>query len=247
MIATDIIKQLGVMFDAINERYYDGELPEAVITIKQGKTEKQSVYGTFTPSVWAKYETEVDADGERHTNILNTYHEIAIASDALNRPIPNIACTMAHEMVHLYCAIANIKETSRNDRYHNKKFKALAERSGLVVSEVDKIGWSKTDPSFEFTQLVNDMNLDESVFEYYRNTCLVEKVKKVSAKKRFVCPICGMTINAKQNMNIVCGDCMLRMDYWDIGNDDEGIDPVIIDDYNNGLSMTEDGFYHELG
>ena len=50
--------------------------------------------------------------------------------------------TLIHEMVHLYCRENGIKEVSRGGKYHNKKFKALADEKGLLCVPQGQYGWN---------------------------------------------------------------------------------------------------------
>ena len=51
---------------------------------------------------------------------------------------------MLHEAAHALADVRGIKDTSRQGRYHNKHFKALAEELGLAVDSHPAIGWSIT-------------------------------------------------------------------------------------------------------
>ena len=50
-------------------------------------------------------------------------------------------------MLSSVCNGKNIKDTSNNYRYHNKKFKEIAEKRDLKISYHESIGWSLTDPT----------------------------------------------------------------------------------------------------
>lgn len=57
--------------------------------------------------------------------------EINIGAESLQRTVPEIIATLRHEMVHYYCCVNNIKDTSRNGAYHNERFKTECEKRGL--------------------------------------------------------------------------------------------------------------------
>lgn len=104
------------MFRALNSRFFDGELPEVVISLKK----TAGAYGHFTTGkVWK-------TGGERR-------YEINISSASLNQECAFLAGVLVHEMVHEYCAEHGIKDTSNNGVYHNKNFKHIAETHGLEV------------------------------------------------------------------------------------------------------------------
>ena len=48
---------------------------------------------------------------------------------------------------------------------------------------------------------------------------------------------------AKKDAHIGCWDCGLQMDYWDLTDED---DPEIIEDFNNGLAHSSEGWYGYL-
>ena len=134
--------QLEKMFRLLNAHFFDGELPEVVISLKK----TVGAYGHFTcGKVW-------QAGDERR-------YEINISSPTLNRPIEETCATLLHEMCHLACAVGYgskildadgnpepIKDTSNNGVYHNKRFKSMAEAHGLEVEHHPKYGWTITSP-----------------------------------------------------------------------------------------------------
>ena len=76
--------QLEKMFRLLNAHFFDGELPEVVISLKK----TVGAYGHFTcGKVW-------QAGDERR-------YEINISSPTLNRPIEETCATLLHEMCHL--------------------------------------------------------------------------------------------------------------------------------------------------
>ena len=123
--------QLEKMFRLLNNHFFDGALPEVVISLKK----TVGAYGHFTcGKVW-------QAGDERR-------YEINISSPTLNRPIEETCATLLHEMCHLACAVGYgskildadgnpepIKDTSNNGVYHNKRFKSMAEAHGLEVEK----------------------------------------------------------------------------------------------------------------
>ena len=122
--------QLEKMFRLLNAHFFDGELPEVVISLKK----TVGAYGHFTcGKVW-------QAGDERR-------YEINISSATLNRPIEETCATLLHEMCHLACAVGYgskildengnpepIKDTSNSGVYHNKRFKSMAEAHGWKLS-----------------------------------------------------------------------------------------------------------------
>jgi hypothetical protein len=55
-----------------------------------------------------------------------------------------VLATLLHEAAHALAHVRGIKGTSRQGRWHNAKFKALAEELGIEVTKDTKLGWSTT-------------------------------------------------------------------------------------------------------
>jgi hypothetical protein len=67
-----------------------------------------------------------------------------ISGEGLNRPPADVLGTLLHEAAHALAAARGIKDTSRQGRYHNTRYKALAEELGLTAASHPVIGWSLT-------------------------------------------------------------------------------------------------------
>ena len=52
--------------------------------------------------------------------------------------------TLLHEAAHALADQRGIKDTSRQGRYHNQRFKRLADELGLRVAHDPTLGWSPT-------------------------------------------------------------------------------------------------------
>ena len=89
---------LNKLFDMLNERFFESELERPVITVQS--TPKAYAHFCMRPDTW----TNTDGKG---------FHEINIGAGTLNRPIENICASMVHEMVHYYCYVHGIKDTSK--------------------------------------------------------------------------------------------------------------------------------------
>ena len=233
---TPMLSELHRIFDALNEEYFNNELPNVFITITPGKKKTSSVYGTFTPDTWLKEKSEENSNED----IKEIYHEISMSAEYFTRPTANWVATLIHEMTHLYCHINKIEDTSNGNRYHNRRFKIEAEKRGLIIEKEDVIGWSVTSPSADLIEFVKTLEIDEDKFKYFRDTKF--EMSKPTPKKRYVCPLCGIQVQAKKGLTILCGECdpYLIMDYWDLTDE---FDPQCLEDRNNGLAMSDEGWY----
>lgn len=133
----EAVQYLYFLFDKVNEKWFSEE-PVTKPTITVQSTVR--AYGHITTS-------EVWSETEKGKKVYK--HELNIGADYLNRPIAETVATLIHEMVHLYNIEHNVKDTSNNNVYHNKKFKAEAEKHGIVIEHRPTIGFSHTEPSEE--------------------------------------------------------------------------------------------------
>lgn len=208
MISNDNLL-LETAFNTLNKIYFNNELPEVAITIQSNAKS----YGYITINkVWK--DTEYD------------YHEINISAEHLNRNIENVMATLLHEMVHLYCMVNDIKDTSNGGRYHNKNFKHEAEKRDLIIEYAPVIGHSITTPSVKFIEGIKANGLYTNI-SHCRTTGISSttpptggsdsgddgdsetgKGKKKSSTRKYVCNGCGISVRATKAVNIICGDCM---------------------------------------
>lgn len=206
------IQYLNKIFKELNKEYFGNQLPMPIITIQS----TPKAYGHFTP--WDAYRIK-DDKGETSGAV-----EINIGAGTLDRPIENVTATLLHEMVHYYCYLADIKDTSRGGAYHNKRFKAEAEARGLVIDYDSRIGWSITSPSEELLDFIigcgfEDIRIGRNEYTSFfigggakavdgngKNTTTTTTKKKGNSIK-WVCPCCGAIVRSTKVLNIVCGDC----------------------------------------
>lgn len=198
-------------FDALNERYFESTLPKIAITIQS----TPRAHGHFTP--WDSWSD----DG-------NPIKEINMGAESLKRPVVEIIGTLLHEMVHYYCCINNIKDTSRNGSYHNKRFKEECEKRDLIISRAPGIGFSVTLPSNKLVDYVCSQGWNEKI-KLFRTFDFVEmgvesngesadntgndenaqkkEKKSKSSTRKYICPCCGLSIRATKTVRVACMEC----------------------------------------
>jgi len=200
----DVAGYLKNIFHLLNEKYFEGELPDVTISIQ----EKAGTYGHFSLNrVW------MSKDGELEQ------HEINIAANGLNRNIENIVATLLHEMVHLFCYENGIQDTSNRGVYHNQNFKKEAELRGLVICKHHKYGWTITEPSQDLLIWIKSIGLEEIPLYRWDGQTMGNGTganggigggmtgKKKSSTRKYQCPCCKNSVRATKNLNIICGDC----------------------------------------
>lgn len=200
MTTSQAIAFLESAFSKLNEHYFESALPMPIITIQS----TPNAYGHFTTG-------EIWTDKQRKTS----HHEINLGAESLNRPIANTIATLLHEMVHFYCNVNGIQDTSRGGTYHNKRFKEEAEKRGLCIEYNERIGWSITQPSKELRSFCTK--------QHWRNKLTIcraggvgpdkePKKKKPSSTRKYICPCCGMSVRATKAVRIICADCQTLME-----------------------------------
>lgn len=205
------VGQLEHIYNALNQDFFEGELPTPIITVQS----KPGTCGHFTTSkVWKRKDD--------HT------YELNIAAEVLNYPIEDTLDTMLHEMVHLYCRENDIQDTSRGGKYHNKRFKAEAEKRGLTCYQCGDAGWNTTpgDNLIEYA-----MNKGWNEIRIGRNSLppiirtgatgapqitgtsgAQDGGKRPSSTRKYVCPKCKQSVRATKAVHVICGVCMERME-----------------------------------
>lgn len=185
---------LEKIFRDLNKKYFADYLKMPFITVQSSS----GAYGHFMAGpVWRNG----DQDGRQ---------EINISAEWLSRPIENVVATMIHEMVHMFAYDMGIKDTSRGNTYHNKKFKAEAEKRGLIIEYDSRIGWSLTTPSPDLIAFVRDQQYQDIVVS--RANTDARLLKKPSSTRKYHCPCCGMSVRATKTVRIMCMDCQKQME-----------------------------------
>ena len=195
---------LEKMFRTLNADYYAGEIEEPIITIQS----TPGAYGHVTCSkVWKR-------KGEER-------HELNIGADTLERPIEEVVGTILHEMAHLWNMQNGIKDCSRGNTYHNKRFKATAEAHGLSIGHHDRYGWTITTVTDETLEYI----INQGWADIQMNRGMQFRVRtgggssnkggdiepKKTSTRKYICPRCGNSVRATKEVNIMCMDCMMQM------------------------------------
>lgn len=198
-------------FEILNRVYFDNALPPVVITIMSSPR----TYGHFTVGkVWKAEESH--------------YNEINISAEHLDRNIENVMATLQHELIHFYCQLNGIADTSQGGRYHNRKFKREAEARGLIISYAKYIGYSVTEPSQEFIEVVQGNGIEKPLdinrdgIRYITGTGGIsggsegkdgtdgaggQTGKRKTSTRKYQCPCCGNSFRATKDIRVLCMDC----------------------------------------
>lgn len=190
-----IVKKTEELFDLFNARFYNGELDRPAITVSPDGG--RGAYG------WCSVQEVWKTENEMH-------REINLCTEYLDRPMTEVCATMLHEMAHLYNLLHEIKDTSNNGYYHNKRFKDTAEAHGLIIEKDKKYGWTVTTLNPEAETWLQETLGDEAINASRLPEGTGPKGGRSKSKNRsikYVCPECGTIIRATREVNVVCGEC----------------------------------------
>ena len=107
------------------------EVPDAVLIVGSGSPAKGSQsmkWGHFASLRWQSGDTRLP--------------EVLVSGEGLSRTPAEVFTTLLHEATHGLADTRGIQDTSRQGRWHNKKFATLAAELGLTARKDDKLGYS---------------------------------------------------------------------------------------------------------
>ncbi len=189
-----VIAKLESMFEMFNKQFFNGELESPVIAVSPDTT--KGAYGRCTS--WKAWQGEKEGG----------YYEINMCAEHLSRPFPETCGTLIHEMVHLKNLQDKVQDTSRSGKYHNKRFKEVAEQHGLTVAKENKYGWHITKITDETAEWLKSTFDSEQGFKLHRDKQMkISSSGKSSSSRKYVCPECGTIIRATKEVHVECGDC----------------------------------------
>lgn len=104
------------------------DVPAAVIVIGSGTAGRSAKWGHYAAMRWQHGEHRLP--------------EVLISGEGLKRSADEVLTTLLHEAAHALADVRGIKDTSRQGRWHNKKFAQLADELGLDTTKDPRIGYS---------------------------------------------------------------------------------------------------------
>ncbi|WP_448812156.1 hypothetical protein [Agromyces bauzanensis] len=127
-VTAPLVGAIEAAWKAIQAHHED--VPEVVVTLGSGTQKQGMKLGHFAPDRWARGDDRV--------------HELFVGGEGLARGGAGVLGTLLHEAAHGAAQTRGIKDTSRQGRFHNAKFKAIGEEFGLTLDHDQSIGWSVT-------------------------------------------------------------------------------------------------------
>lgn len=192
------VKVLEDVFAKMNNRFFESTLSTPVITVTPDFHRKGALGWCTSERVWV--------DGNN-----NSYFEINICADQLDRTAVEICETLLHEMCHLLNAMLGVQDTSRSGTYHNRKFKETAEAHGLetYVTADTKYGYNKTKLKPETEAFINSLDIEWGTL--YREPDAVKPPAKSSTLK-YQCPKCEDSFRATKELEVQCLKCNVKFE-----------------------------------
>jgi hypothetical protein len=107
------------------------DVPAVVIALGSGSGNGSRLkLGHFAPGRWQRGEARVP--------------ELFVGGEGLAKGARDVLGTLLHEAAHGVATARGIQDTSRQGRFHNTRYRALAGELGLAVAKADSTGWSNT-------------------------------------------------------------------------------------------------------
>ena len=135
-----VVEALEAVWDAITANHT--ELPPVVIVTGSGMI-GQPRWGHFRAKGWTHRDHQVQEEGATVNLRLG---EMFVAGETLAKGALHTLETMLHEAAHVLAQVRNVKDTSRQNRWHNQKFRTLAGELGLEYTKTSahpQIGFSE--------------------------------------------------------------------------------------------------------
>ena len=132
--ASHLVAALEHAWTAI--RSHHPEVPQVVIVVASGSDPrgKRLNLGHFAAGRWQLTSPEQPTDRP----------EVLVSGEGLQRGGVDVLGTLLHEAAHGLAYARKVSDTSRQGRYHNRRYAALARELGLDVVHQQPIGWSAT-------------------------------------------------------------------------------------------------------
>jgi hypothetical protein len=183
-------------------RAHHPELPEAVVILGPGSEARRGLVelGHFAAGRW-----------HLQTNKANR-HEVLVAGEGLRRGPKDVLNTLLHEAAHGLAHARNIKDTSRQGRWHNQRYATLAREVDLEVTADAKTGLSQTHLTDQATSRYAEQLRDlEAALGLWRHT-EPKREREVGSRSLLACSCaCGRKLRvAKKTLEqapILCGAC----------------------------------------
>ena len=193
-----ILSAVDSFYSALKKKH--PELPEIVFVVgSSGRSKNAQTHGHFAAQSWE-----------------GGLHEIFLSGESLGRGAVETIGTIAHEAAHALAFTRGVRDCSNQGRFHNGRFKAIAEEIGIEVEKRD------TDPSRGFsyttvpeafvTKYKRYVDALDKALTTYRVQPLMSVAPKTRTKTKMVVDCsCELPFTISRRVfderNLVCNDC----------------------------------------
>ena len=125
-LTSKVVTALEHAWAAIRESH--SEVPNAVIVVASGTNSRLPRWGHYAAMRWQRGDDRLP--------------EVLVSGEGLKRPAAEVFTTVLHEATHALADIRGIQDTSRQGRWHNRRFATLADELGMDTTKDPRIGWS---------------------------------------------------------------------------------------------------------
>jgi hypothetical protein len=183
-------------------RAHHPELPEAVVILGPGSEARRGLVelGHFAAGRW-----HLSADQANR-------HEVLVAGEGLRRGPTDVLTTLLHEAAHGLAHARGVKDTSRQGRWHNQRYAALAREVGLEVTADPKTGLSQThltdQATARYAEQLRDLEAALGLWRHAEPT----RVREAGTRSLLACSCaCGRKLRVARSTleqaPILCGAC----------------------------------------
>jgi hypothetical protein len=195
-----LVAALEQCWAAIRTRH--PEVPAAIIVVGSGSPTKASdtlKWGHFASLRWQHGPHRLP--------------EVLVSGEGLSRTPEEIFTTLLHEATHGLADTRNVQDTSRQGRWHNKRFAKLAAELGMDTTKHDKFGYSpctlRPATMAHFRTVIDGL---AGALGAYRHAEVIETKQRASNNNGVTCECdCPRKIRLSQTVYeagpIVCGVC----------------------------------------
>jgi hypothetical protein len=141
-ISSPMISAIERAWEAI--RAHHPELPHVVVIMGGGLVPGGLKLGHFAADRWAHREQGTENALDVGPAAAQRYSELFVGGEGLARQPHEVLATLLHEAAHCLAHVRGIRDTSRQGRWHNRRFAELAAELGITAAKDDKIGYSIT-------------------------------------------------------------------------------------------------------
>jgi hypothetical protein len=196
--ASTMVAAMEGAWTAVRARH--PQVPEVVVVLGAGSEARRGLFklGHFAAARW-------QVNGQRRAEVL-------VSGEGLHRGARDVLGTLLHEAAHGLADARKIQDTSRQGRYHNRRYARLAGEVGLEVACDQQTGWSQTRVPDALAEAYADVLADLAAALVLWRYAEQQAPTSTGSRNLLACQCpCGRKLRvAKQTLAqapILCGAC----------------------------------------